>query len=533
MVRRAGIGLAMAAAALLLPAPATAQECRVVEFSMTPTEDLQIVIWIEDGAGRYVDTAFITRTTGSYGMGNRPGIMDFRSGPWWPYGRRESTFPVWSHRHGLEWPRLIFQDEDDDDLSHALDDSSRERFFCRPIRPEEDLWDAVSCASTVWTDKGKFDRVARSKYPPRRDLTFDADRDDDDVAGFAALNPFDAVSRATPLGGAPFTTIWSIPSGLPDGAYVAWMEVAREFDQNAFYDFPPAPYPAWTEYGLPYRGQPSIVYRVDFEVSDGEAVASTADWIGYGSPDGSDGGLRPPDPTISTSPAGSGAARILPTVDGDGRYLLKVTTYGIPDYVAPAAAGAPSGHAVSSTSISASFTAPGDDGMEGTVTGYQVRYLAGGDMTEASWGEASEAVVQIVPAEPGTRHEFTVSGLLPQTNYQIGIRAFDECFNLGPIVTIEVTTPRPEAGEVDYCFIATAAYGSLLASEVTALRGFRDRALRSNLLGELVVEAYYTFGPLGARFIAPSETLRRAARELLAPAVAMARRTTERLPFLR
>src|SRR5690606_38190575 len=125
--------------------------------------------------------AFITRTTGSYGLGNRPGIMDFTSAPWWPYGRRISTFPVWAHRHGIEWPLVVFQDEDDDDLSHDLARSSRERTYCRPIRPGEDLWDAVSCASTVWTDKGKFDHQEASRYPPRTDVTFDPERDSADV----------------------------------------------------------------------------------------------------------------------------------------------------------------------------------------------------------------------------------------------------------------------------------------------------------------------------------------------------------------
>ena len=76
---------------------------------------------------------------------------------------------------------------------------------------------------------------------------------------------------------------------------------------------------------------------------------------------------------------------------------------------------------------------------------------------------------------------------------------------------------------MDACFIATAAYGSKLAGEVSALRAFRDAALRSNLPGEIAVEGYYTFGPLLARTIAPSETLRRAARAALAPVTARVR----------
>src|SRR6188474_456923 len=108
---------ASAAASLLLVAsrPAAAQDdpsCRVVEMELTPTEDLQIVAWLEDADGTYVDTVYITRTTGTYGLGNRPGIMEFNSGPLWPYGRRVTTFPVWAARHGMTFPLVLFQDED-------------------------------------------------------------------------------------------------------------------------------------------------------------------------------------------------------------------------------------------------------------------------------------------------------------------------------------------------------------------------------------------------------------------------------------
>src|SRR5687768_12561596 len=80
--------------------PRAAEACRVLELSFTPSDDLQMVVWIEDAAGNYVDTLFITRKTGTYGLGNRPGIMEFNSQFLWPYGRRLSVFPVWAARHG-------------------------------------------------------------------------------------------------------------------------------------------------------------------------------------------------------------------------------------------------------------------------------------------------------------------------------------------------------------------------------------------------------------------------------------------------
>ena len=50
------------------------------------------------------------------------------------------------------------------------------------------------------------------------------------------------------------------------------------------------------------------------------------------------------------------------------------------------------------------------------------------------------------------------------------------------------------------CFIATVAFGSPLAGEVATFRAFRDRYLRTNRLGTLLVELYYEHGPKAAGF---------------------------------
>jgi hypothetical protein len=544
-------GLALAATALLAgdhhgsAAPADEPECRVVEFELTPTDDLQMVVWLEDTAGNYVDTLYITRKTGSYGLGNRPGIMDFNSGPWWPYGRRTATFPVWAHRHGVTFPLVEFQDGNDDNLSHALGESSRERFFCRPIRPDEDLWDATSCASTVYTDKGVLSGDGTSLYPPRSDVDFDPSKDDPSVESMAELNPFDAVSAATPPGEETFTGTWPVPPDIPNGEYVLWLEVSKEFDQNDAYDScnicdadglpgdccaavgaepgcPDCEYPArddipWKEYGLAYRGQPSLVYSTPISLSGSLVTSKTLDYLGYGDPDGVDGAIHPPDTTITTGMPGSGDSRLLVMLDGSDPYRLRVSAFPSPDETAPDAPADVEVGEVTGTEAQVSFIAPGDDHLEGQVAGYEIRYMTGAEIDASNFYEASEAVVALERVAPGEQQAVVIKELLPRTAYTIAVRAFDECRNVGPITVFHLETPRPEAGTVDACFVATAAYGSRLAGEVAALRAFRDAALRSNLPGELAVESYYTFGPLLARTIAPSETLRRAARAALAP----------------
>jgi M6 family metalloprotease-like protein len=72
------------------------------------------------------------------------------------------------------------------------------------------------------------------------------------------------------------------------------------------------------------------------------------------------------------------------------------------------------------------------------------------------------------------------------------------------------------------CFIATAAYGSLMAPEVRTLRAFRDRLLLALPCGEAVVGLYYRLSPPLARLISDRPALKFAVRCLITPVAMVA-----------
>jgi len=80
-------------------------------------------------------------------------------------------------------------------------------------------------------------------------------------------------------------------------------------------------------------------------------------------------------------------------------------------------------------------------------------------------------------------------------------------------------TVATDGGGGGGCFIATAAYGSLMEPHVKILRDFRDRFLLGNKVGKRFVHFYYTYSPPMADFITKHDTLRAMVRTSLLPVV--------------
>ncbi len=82
--------------------------------------------------------------------------------------------------------------------------------------------------------------------------------------------------------------------------------------------------------------------------------------------------------------------------------------------------------------------------------------------------------------------------------------------------SLVVSSPEGGGGG---CFIATAAYGSMVEPHVKILRDFRDRFLIENNIGKVFVKFYYTYSPPIADFIAEHDSLRAMVRISLLPVV--------------
>lgn len=120
-----------------------------------------------------------------------------------------------------------------------------------------------------------------------------------------------------------------------------------------------------------------------------------------------------------------------------------------------------------------------------------------------------------------------ISGLENYRQYCMVYGMRNKAQNIYKFVTADVAasvnkgcvTPTEVIGVLDdkSCFISTAAFGSVDAVEVRVFRQFRDRFLRSNVLGRVFIRSYYELSPPLAAFIEGNESLKTLTRFLLYP----------------
>jgi hypothetical protein len=539
----------------------------------------------------------LTEAIALRGIGNRPGASQMNSGFRWPYGRREGALPLWAERRASapgarRWPRVIFQDRWTEGLaSKTSNDQSLESYFCLSFNEslsEQDALDAVSCASVFSSDKGRFmteTDVANgysepyqptrddpgsmrtlsidSLYPPRRDAspctTGIACYDHPDLARFAkhareVMPDIDAVTMATPVGNEPQSILYAVPVEWPEGNYRACLEINVEGDYDEQFSAssmptPDKPMQAWDVYalmyGYPYRGQPSVLYCVDFELggdversfSSPEAEGSAGTWDQN---DPSFGTLHSMD-GISDERPGSGADRLQRLPDGSRLELnvkpaLSCQTDEPPSAVRELSVAPFPSRLHAHEWAQLHFRAAGDDIG---VQRYDVRVSSAPITDDESFMAAMPAKAASIAAPElrvptaaaaGEPVAVDFGGMVAETHYFVAVRAIDSCARSGPIASTELTTPKRKFATVTPCFVATAAYGTSLAAEVGALRRLRDRELQSNGAGRALVRAYYALGPTLADAVRDRPALRGLARGVLAPIVELTSRFVDSAP---
>ena len=141
-----------------------------------------------------------------------------------------------------------------------------------------------------------------------------------------------------------------------------------------------------------------------------------------------------------------------------GPYRFRITYRPESDTIPPNPVGLPIVVSVGSNTATISFVSPGDDGATGNVAGYELRLMAGTAMTASNFGLGASPVMRPVPAGglPGQLVTVTLDQLSPSTDYDLGVRAEDDCTNVSDLVVLHFTTAPAPYGTVAPCGCGSA-----------------------------------------------------------------------------
>jgi fibronectin type III domain protein len=126
------------------------------------------------------------------------------------------------------------------------------------------------------------------------------------------------------------------------------------------------------------------------------------------------------------------AADEVPNWSGFSNVASKTTTG---DITPPAAIANLTVTQSTGTSISMSWTAPGDDGTTGTATSYDIRYSTSA-ITASNWGSATQVTGEPAPLVAGTSQTFTVTGLAGSKTYYIAMKTIDDAGNTSALSNV-------------------------------------------------------------------------------------------------
>jgi len=90
--------------------------------------------------------------------------------------------------------------------------------------------------------------------------------------------------------------------------------------------------------------------------------------------------------------------------------------------------------------VTLSWTAPGNDGISGRATSYDVRYTTTNITNDTDFNAAIKVEKILAPQTGGTTETLEILGLNPNTTYYFAIKAFDEAPNTSPLSNIPSAT---------------------------------------------------------------------------------------------
>ena len=104
------------------------------------------------------------------------------------------------------------------------------------------------------------------------------------------------------------------------------------------------------------------------------------------------------------------------------------------DTMAPSAINDLAAKDISTNTITLSWTAPGDDGNEGTANSYDLRYTTAGQiLSEIDFNNAIQVQDEPAPKIAGSSETFIVTGLNMGTTYYFSLKTEDEAGNISEL----------------------------------------------------------------------------------------------------
>lgn len=116
---------------------------------------------------------------------------------------------------------------------------------------------------------------------------------------------------------------------------------------------------------------------------------------------------------------------------------------GAIDSIAPAAVTDLLTKAPTTGSITLVWTSPGDDGMVGSATQYDVRYSTG-VITDQNWDSAIQVEGEPMPKTADVPETFQVTGLIPSKHYYFALKSKDNVFNESDLSNVAEGTTNQE-----------------------------------------------------------------------------------------